>query len=178
MEPEITEKRGGLYCLLYIKKTGPFNMKLYVGYSCNLIERIESHQNDKSIIRFCILSSHSANLLDEDLITTALAIQFGPNNVEGGSYTGHQAAFFLTRKVNHICNRCFTCGGESHFAIKCPGSSQILAARKLVINDIVQIQNFMGSCLSEFENWDSPPQNIYKPEVKDIIQRIKKGFNT
>lgn len=114
--------------ILYVLKSS--NDKYYVGVTDNLEARLDQHKTGqgsewtKKHNKFELLYTKSVESpLDEDHEVKKLMIQYGIDNVRGGSYSNinltSEQINTLNRELTHANNGCFHCGSTDHYAKNC-----------------------------------------------------------
>lgn len=109
--------------------------KYYVGQTKNLQKRFQEHVDGAGSVwtrKYAPLAIASSVALDgalhEDRVTKELMLQYGIDNVRGGSYCridlddGQYNA--LTTELRSATGTCFECGLQGHFAAQCPAKRE------------------------------------------------------
>jgi predicted GIY-YIG superfamily endonuclease len=104
--------------------------KYYVGRTNDLEKRLKEHENKSACswtelykLKKCLSSKLTRNEFEEENETLRMMSIHGIDSVRGATYCNvellqHEKKM-LSDRINHLQNRCFKCGSQSHFASAC-----------------------------------------------------------
>lgn len=106
------------------------NKKYYVGRTNNVERRMQEHRSGSDVewvrthgfVRL-VSTRPITSRLEEDLEVKKAMLEFGVDNVRGGTYSASvlplQVKALLQNELVHAENRCFSCGSQGHYAAQC-----------------------------------------------------------
>lgn len=111
------------------------NGKYYVGRTNDVTRRVQQHRGDSDaewvhlhhFVRL-VSSRPISSRLEEDLEVKKAMLQYGIDNVRGGTYStiflSEQTMATLKQELVHAEDKCFGCGGKDHYLSTCPLSKK------------------------------------------------------
>lgn len=145
---EITPNEGQEYVYLLELQ----NKKYYVGRTNNVERRLNEHRtrSDVEWVRahgfVRLVCAHPiTSRLEEDLEVKKAMLEFGVDNVRGGTYSASvlplQVKALLQNELVHAEDKCFACGSQDHYVAQCgSGKPKVAAKPKANINTCVRCQ--------------------------------------
>lgn len=129
VKEEITPQEDGEQEYVYLLELQ--NGKYYVGRTNNVTRRVQQHngESDAEWVRLhcfvrLISSQPISSRLEEDLEVKKAMLQYGIDNVRGGTYStiflSEQTTAILKQELVHAEDKCFNCGGKDHYLSACP----------------------------------------------------------
>ena len=147
------------------------NNKYYVGVSNNHERRIERHMNGngsewtKLYKPIRIIDTHEKqSQFDEDNTTKQLMIEYGIENVRGGSYCKIELEEWQIRSLEAefrgIANKCYKCGKMGHYASAC--SNKVNKYNNLSIEELEKLKDEL---LVNIQNIEEVNNGIIKYDI-------------
>jgi predicted GIY-YIG superfamily endonuclease len=173
--------------LLYVLKLR--HNKYYVGSTNNFQQRYEDHlqgtgpawTHDHSPVGIERLTPVTSPF-DEDRVTKEYMMQYGIDNVRGGSYAqvhlSRAQRDTLMREFQGMYGACYRCGRTGHYASECPGPARRRPARAMASSTMPQSQPLWMSqsqqpCLSQSQQpWlsQSPQTRMSQSQQPQLSQ--------